>query len=122
MRNALIGFGVAGPLLLMIAPAQAQTAGSDPVAKSAIVQGDYVAAERRLIQELRIHPGRPELLLNLAAVYSQTGRVSEARGLYRQVIAQNDVLMDVSAERTAGSHAIAATGLRRLETVQFTQR
>ncbi|MEN3746494.1 tetratricopeptide repeat protein [Sphingomonas sp. HF-S3] len=122
MRNALIGFGVAAPLLLMITPAQAQTPASDPVAKSAIVQGDYVAAERRLIQELRIHPGRPELLLNLAAVYSQTGRVSEARGLYRQVIAQNDVLMDVSADRTAGSHTIATTGLRRLETVQFTQR
>lgn len=122
MRIALIGFGLAAPLIVIAAPAQAQTPAGDPVARAAIVQGDYATAERRLLQELRIHPGRPELLLNLAAVYSQTGRVSEARGLYRQVIAQNDVLMDVSAERTVGSHAVANTGLRRLEAVQFTQR
>jgi thioredoxin-like negative regulator of GroEL len=122
MRIALMGIGAAAPLLLIAAPVQAQTPAGDPLAKATIVQGDYATAERRLLQELRIHPDRPELLLNLAAVYSQTGRVSEARGLYRQVIAQNDVLMDVNAERTAGSHAIANVGLRRLETVQFTQR
>jgi tetratricopeptide (TPR) repeat protein len=121
MRIALIGLGGLASLAAAM-PASAQEQMADPAAKAAIVQGNYDVAERRLLQELRIYPGRPELLLNLAAVYAQTGRIAEARGLYRQVIARNDVLMDISAERTAGSHAIANTGLRRLETVQFTQR
>lgn len=94
------------------APAQTRT---DPLAAQAIERGDYAKAERRLIAERRIFPNRPEILLNLAAVYAQTDRANEARALYQRVLANEDVLMDLSAERTASAHAIAETGLRQLD-------
>ena len=112
MRAILAGLALFAPLALA-APALAQD--GDRVASAAIEQGDFVGAEKVLLQELRIHPGRPELLLNLATVYAKTGRQAEARTLYRQVLAQSDVLMDLPADRTAGSHAVAVAGLRRLD-------
>lgn len=108
----------AAPLVAAI-PAQAQ---DRTVASTQIVAGDYSQAESRLLTELRIHPGRPELLLNLAAVYAKTGRASEARGLYTRVLSKDDVLMDLSTEQAVGSHALAQRGLRRLDTVQFSAR
>ncbi|NIJ18985.1 thioredoxin-like negative regulator of GroEL [Sphingomonas naasensis] len=117
MRFALVILAAA-PLVAAL-PAQAQ---DSAVASTQIVQGDYSAAEAKLLSELRITPDRPELLINLAAVYAKTGRASEARSLYTKVLSSDDVLMDLSAERTAGSHAIAQRGLRRLDTVQFSAR
>ena len=108
---------VAAPLLAAL-PAQAQ----DSVASTQIVQGEYSQAESKLLTELRIHPGRPELLLNLAAVYSKTGRAGEARNLYTKVLSTDDVLMDLSSEQAVGSHALAQRGLRRLDAVQFSAR
>ena len=110
---------LAAPPLVAALPVQAQ---DSAVASTQIVQGDYSAAEARLLSELRTTPDRPELLLNLAAVYSKTGRTSEARSLYTRVLSSDDVLMDLSAERTAGSHLIAQRGLRRLDAVQFSAR
>lgn len=110
MRAILVGLAVFAPLAFAV-PASAQ----DRVASVAIEQGDFSSAEQTLLQELRIHPGRPELLLNLATVYAKTGRQAQAKSLYRQVLAQSDVLMDLSADRTAGSHAVAMAGLRRID-------
>jgi hypothetical protein len=117
MRIGLVLLAAA-PLFAAV-PAQAQ---DGAVASTEIAQGDYVAAESKLLQELRIYPGRPELLLNLAAVYAKTGRAGEARSLYTKVLGSDDVLMDLSVDRTAGSHALAQRGLRRLDTVQFSAR
>jgi Tfp pilus assembly protein PilF len=117
MRIGLVILAAA-PLVAAL-PVQAQ---DRAVASTQIAQGDYAAAESKLLAELRIYPGRPELLLNLAAVYAKTGRASEARALYTKVLSKDDVLMDISAERTAGSHALAQRGLSRLETVQFSAR
>ncbi|MDT8757518.1 tetratricopeptide repeat protein [Sphingomonas psychrotolerans] len=100
-------------------PVQAQ---DSTVASEQIVQGDYSQAESALLTELRIHPGRPELLLNLAAVYAKTGRASEARSLYTKVLSKDDVLMDLRTEQAVGSHALAQRGLRRLDMVQFSAR
>jgi Flp pilus assembly protein TadD len=97
-------------------PAQTRT---DPVAAQAIERGDYARAERRLIAERRIFPNRPEILLNLAAIYARTDRASEARVLYQQVLANDDVLMDTSGDRTVSAHAIAQTGLALLNTNRF---
>jgi DNA-binding SARP family transcriptional activator len=113
MRAVLAGLALFAPLAFAAAPAQAQD--GDRVASTAIAKGDFDGAERVLVQELRIHPGRPELLLNLAAVYARTGRQADARTLYRQVLSQDNVLMDLSADRTAGSHAVAVAGLRQLD-------
>lgn len=116
MRIALISLVV--PAALFALPAQAQ----EYVASDAIMSGDYAKAEKDLRQELRVFPDRPELMLNLAAVYARTGRDADARALYNEVLARQDVLMDVSTGTTAGSHAVARKGLNRLETVQFTAR
>lgn len=117
MRIGLVLLAAA-PLVAAL-PAQAQ---ESAVAATQISQGDLAAAESALLAELRIHPGRPELLLNLAAVYAKTGRTGEARGLYTKVLSKDDVLMDLSVDRTAGSHMLAQRGLRRLDTVQFSAR
>jgi tetratricopeptide (TPR) repeat protein len=119
MRMVLFGLAAAVPLALTAIPAQAQ---DSQVASAEIARGAWIDAEKALVKELRIHPGRPELLLNLAAVYSNTGRDAEARALYQQVLTQREVLMDLAPERTAGSHAIARTGLRRIGTVQLSAR
>lgn len=95
------------------------SADAQPVAQAhaALLSGDYVGAERLLLAEQRIYPRRPEVLLNLAALYASTGRRDEALRLYRSVLAQSDTAMDLSAERTASAHAIARTGLDRLNRV-----
>jgi Flp pilus assembly protein TadD len=110
-----IGFVLlaAAPLIAAL-PAQAQ---DSAVASTQIAQGDYSQAESALLAELRIHPGRPELLLNLAAVYAKTGRAGEARSLYTKVLS-----MDLRTEQAVGSHALAQRGLRRLDVVQFSAR
>jgi thioredoxin-like negative regulator of GroEL len=118
MRMGLVGAAIV-PLMLIAIPAQAQ---DSAVGSAQIFHGAYDKAEQKLLAELRVHPDRPELLLNLAAVYVQTGRDAEARALYTRVLAQEDVLMDLHAERTAGSHTIAQNGLRRIETVKFSAR
>ena len=97
-------------------------AARDDNAYGAIVQRDYVAAERALVADRKIFPKAPELMLNLAVVYQQTGRTADARTLYYSVLAVPDVSMELSADRTASSHAIARTGLRKLDGVQLSAR
>lgn len=81
---------------------------------AAILTGDLSTAERTLTAERRIHPQRPEVLLNLAAVYSRSGRAGDAVALYRDVLSNDDVLMDLPSGRTASAHAIARAGLGAL--------
>lgn len=121
MRFALIPLVAAAPLTLIAVPGHAQQR-HDAVARTQIVAGDYDFAERKLVADLRVRPDSPELLLNLAAVYAMTDRANEARSLYQRVLQQDDVLMDLSGERTASSHAIAQRGLSRLVPVQLTTR
>ena len=88
----------------------------------AFAKGDLAVAERVLIDEQRVFPNSPEVLVNLAAVYARTGRVDQAATLYRQVLAQDAVLLDLTADRTVTSHAIAELGLRRLGGLQTAAR
>lgn len=110
---------LAAPVAMLALPAAAQ---EQALATSQIVSGNYADAEKALGAQLREYPNRPEILLNLAAVYAKTGRAAQARTLYRKVLSQKDVLMDLPAGRVAGSHAVAQTGLGRIEAVQFTAR
>lgn len=87
-----------------------------------IAVGNYARAERTLTSELKSFPQRPELMLNLAAIYGRTDRAVEARAMYNAVLAQPDVLMDLSADTTAWSHALAQRGLRKLSGVQLSSR
>jgi Flp pilus assembly protein TadD len=118
MRKVLISLAIAAPLALVAMPAQAQ----ELTASGAIFNGSYSQAETALTKELRIHPNRPELMLNLAAVYATTGRPDAARALYEKVLVIEDVDMNLAGDRTAGSHAIARTGLNRLPATQVTSR
>ena len=87
-----------------------------------IVQGDYVTAERMLVSERRMFPDQPELTLNLAAVYLHTGRISEARALYADVLSRPNEQLDMPANRAAWSHDVAATALRGLDSVKLSSR
>jgi thioredoxin-like negative regulator of GroEL len=116
MRMSLFTLSVVALVTPSAAGAQQRTAYQQ------IAAGNFSKAEQTLVAERRIFPQRPELMLNLAAVYQQTGRAEGARALYEAVLNQPEVMMDVSAERTAGSHAIARNGLRRLPGVQMTSR
>ena len=105
-------FLVAAPLLLLAIPAQAQT--FETAASATIKSGDYSEAESILQRQLRHRPDRPELLLNLAAVYANTDRPAEARALYRKVLSSDSVEMELRSGAVADSHAIARAGLRTL--------
>lgn len=101
--------------------ANAQQA-SDRYAYVSITQGDLQNAEQKLLAEQRIAPGKPEVLLNLAAIYAKTGRTDAARAAYNAVLAQDDILMDLSGDRTIGSHTLASAGLSRLSGTRLSAR
>lgn len=113
MRVVLASIVLAAPLALTPA-AQAQVR-ADPYAKVAIENGDYATAEHKLLAERKIFPGRPEVLLNLAAVYAKTGRYAEARAVYDRVLTLDPVAMDVADGEVAPSHLVAHRGLRLLD-------
>lgn len=113
MRVVLASIVLAAPLALIPA-AQAQVR-EDPYAKVAIQAGDYATAERHLLAEQKIFPAKPEVLLNLAAVYSKTGRHAEARAIYNRVLTLDPVAMDVADGQVAPSHLVANRGLRLLD-------
>jgi Flp pilus assembly protein TadD len=97
-------------LLALASPAVAQDTN---LAAREIMTGSYAKAEQKLLSQMRFDQ-RPELQLNLAAIYYATGRADEARTLYMQVLQKDDVPMTVTTDRVAGSHAIAEAGLRYL--------
>ncbi|RYG79345.1 MAG: tetratricopeptide repeat protein, partial [Alphaproteobacteria bacterium] len=74
MRKILASIVLAAPLAL--APAVQAQSDAQPAAHLAIATGDYDGAERALLAERKIYRERPELLLNLAAVYARTGRAT----------------------------------------------
>lgn len=120
MRSRFLAlFAATAAGMALAGPAHAQDA---RVASTHIFSGAYDKAEAKLSAALQANPDRPELLLNLAAVYSQTGRAAEARALYARVLAQEDVLMDLPNDRVVGSHAIARKGLGRLDSIQLSAR
>lgn len=107
--------------IMVAAPACAQDR-AVRAAHDAIAVGDLGHAERLLTAEQRIFPHSPEVLINLAAVYGRTGRSQQASALYREVLTREDVLLDLSAENTVSSHAIAEAGLRRVSSLQTAAR
>ncbi|MDR6115105.1 Flp pilus assembly protein TadD [Sphingomonas sp. SORGH_AS870] len=98
----------------MAAPAIAQDRWPQRTGYQEIAAGKLVAAERTLLQERRASPDSPELMLNLAAVYAQTGRASEARSLYAAVLQEKPIAMDMPSGAVISSHRVAETGLRQL--------
>ena len=96
--------------LLATTPAIAK----DHLGYVAIQAGDYATAERTITAERRIFPDMPELLLNLATVYTRTGRAAQARDLYLRVLKEDDVMLDLPSASGVSSHALARAGLAKL--------
>ena len=106
MRGFLISLIVAG----LAAPAVA----SDRTGYQSIASGDLRAAEATLNAERRIFPDRPELMLNLAAVYGRTGRVDAARQMYAEVMTRPAVSMLTPSGAAVSSHDLAQRGMARI--------
>jgi len=83
----------------------------------AITAGEWQVAEQRLQHERRIYPDRPELMLNLAAIYGRTGRIAEARALYASVLDRRSVMMDMPDGVVRSSHDLAGRALNRLSPI-----
>lgn len=99
-------------LIVTALVASAPAIARDQLGTQAIQAGDYNKAEQILVSELRFNPDMPELKLNLAHVYRHTGRVSDARALYREVLSSPDVMLDqTSAASNVSSHAAARAAL-----------
>ena len=116
MRGVIIFGAAAAALIATGAMAQERTGYRQ------IAAGNFAAAQSELEAETRTYPRRPDLLLNLAAVYRRSGRTADARELYRSVLARPDAGMDLPDGRVASSHALAHAGLDRLGTVRVTAR
>jgi thioredoxin-like negative regulator of GroEL len=80
---------------------------------NAIAKEDLTGAEARLIAQRALEPNEPSVLLNLAYVYAQTGRLDQATALYRQVMAGENVMMLTGGRQQVWSHEIAQRGLDR---------
>jgi Flp pilus assembly protein TadD len=120
MRAVFALIAVAAPLSLSpVAQAQVR---SDPYAAVAIRSGDLATAERQLLNAQRRLPSYPEVMINLAAIYATTGRHAEARALYRRVLAQEAIDLNVSDGQVAPSHLIAERGLRQLDAARQAAR
>jgi thioredoxin-like negative regulator of GroEL len=87
-----------------------------------IARGDYTAAEQRLSKEQRLFRHEPDLMLNMAYVYAQTGRIAQARALYRSVLTMPDEVLDMPQGNSMASHDLARAALSRLNGAEFTLR
>lgn len=110
MHHILVTATAMAAAVAVTAPVHAK----DRTGYHAISAQDYAGAERRLTAERRIFPNRPELMLNLAAVYLKTGRAEQARALYAEVLDRPAAAMDMPSGRVASSHAVAGTALASL--------
>ncbi|WP_375404028.1 tetratricopeptide repeat protein [uncultured Sphingomonas sp.] len=107
MIKHLVSAAVALLPVALSAPIHAK----DRTGYRAIATGDFARAERTLVAERRIFPNRPELMINLAAVYLRTGRAAEANALYSKVLTQPATLMELPSGRAVTSHQVASTAL-----------
>ncbi|WP_375428274.1 tetratricopeptide repeat protein [uncultured Sphingomonas sp.] len=111
MIKHLVSAGAVSAILALAAPIHAK----DRTGYQAIAAGDLAAAERILVAERRIFPSRPELLLNLAAIYGRTGRTAEASTLYARVLKLPATMLDLPSGREASSHALATVALAAVQ-------
>lgn len=103
-----------GGMLVLAAMIASPALAADRIGYEAIAAGDLSRAERALSAERAIFPRRPEVLLNLAAIYARTNRAAQARALYDDVLTAAPVALDVADGYTLSSHDVAQRGLSRL--------
>ena len=105
------------PLIALVLAGSATSAfAADRTGYTAIAAGNMSVAEQRIVEERRIFPDRPELMLNLAVAYARIGRAADARTLYDDVLQRPAVAMDMPDGAVVSSHDVATRGLSRLQT------
>lgn len=103
--------GLAVAILAATCALAAPAAAQERVGYSQIAAGRLAEAETLLNKERAIFPDRPELMLNLAAVYARTGRAAQARALYVDVLDAPAVDLDLPSGDFTSSHDVARNGL-----------
>lgn len=109
------------PALAFAAVVATPAVAKDRVGYQAIAAGSLAKAEQTIAAERAIFPDRPELMLNLAAVYARTGREAQARALYGDVLDRAPVAMDMADGSVRTSHELAHVGMSRLTTTMATR-
>ena len=109
------------PAAVLVASIATPVIAKDRVGYQAIASGSLARAEQTIAAERAIFPDRPELMLNLAAVYARTGREAQARALYGDVLGREAVAMDLADGSVRTSHELARAGMARLTTAMATR-
>jgi len=81
------------------------------LAYEALVSADYGRAEEQLRADNRVHSNDPARLLNYGLLLAKTGRTAEARKLFKQVLAEDEIELILADGETEGSHEVARRGL-----------
>lgn len=108
--RGLVGLALGAAFVASAAGAQTQ---EQTYGFNAIQRNDLTAAEARLVAQRAAEPNEPSVLINLAHVYSKTGRLDQAAALYREVLAGENVLMATASREGMWSHDLARRGLDR---------
>jgi hypothetical protein len=109
MRGSIIfAAAAAAATLAGTAAAQERTGYRD------IAAGRLADAEADLTAQRADFARRPELMLNLAAIYLRTDRGALARALYGDVLATDSVMLDLPDGSVVSSHEVARRGLARV--------
>ena len=107
---------------LMIGPAFAATSSDANGAYEAIAKGKWSEAETMLRQALAQNPNDAARLLNLAFVLQNTGRQTEAAGVYQKVLQldQNPLVAvddPYTLSKPARAKGLARQGMASIENV-----
>ena len=90
---------------------------ADDLGTGAIMNQDWETAEAQILEGLQNNPDDVFRLLNLAAVYGQTGREEEAAAIYRRILESDDErLAALPSGRGQPVKEVAERGLLLLET------
>ena len=116
-----VGFGVLAVAAMLALP---QVAGAtspaappaDDVAYRAILAHDWTTAERQLLAGLEKDPTNVFRQLNLAWVYSQTGRRDQAAMIYQNILMSDRDLL--AADHSGQGRSVKALAERGLSLVQ----
>jgi Flp pilus assembly protein TadD len=94
----------------------------DPYSHNAIEAGQFAEAETSLRTQLALEPTKPELLINLAAIYARTNRLDAAQTMYDRALAAENVSLLLRPDFAQDSHVIAKRGMMKLERQRMAMR
>ena len=110
IKSWAVSVALMSALLLPVA-----TRAADDVAYEAIKNHDWISAEQQLQAGLQKEPGNVSRQLNLAWVYAQTGRKTEAAALYREILRhEQDRVASLSSSGGTSISLLAERGLALL--------